>query len=173
MTAFTIYNSDQAIVIHGEQLAHGSTRDSGRRRGGRLRDADGLRWTEMTIYRLDDGGYALERVGCSDVYHALNQGTSACGYGVVMPASELEEGDHPCTRCHPPAVAGLSDEELIAAEVDRSSVVFAPGAPELVAACWSIDDSGYQYMTDISRRVLVEAGLSGVAPQQTIEGASF
>jgi hypothetical protein len=92
------------------------------------------RWTEMALYRVDDGTgrYVIQRVGRSRVYHRLG---GPCGAGTAAPISELSDDSVPCDRCSPPvldvirtmpwAKAALEQDRFVAVTCDDAAAVLA------------------------------------------------
>lgn len=137
-----------------ELLAEVSSR---RRRKGRPRASDDIRWAEMTIHD-DDGVYVVEVVRCSDVYHTSP--TTCDAYKedrVQVTARELEETDRPCYRCKPPARADLSPDDIVLAEEDRDETRRTADAETLINVCCEMTGDGTT-MTDLAKRALLIAG---------------
>ena len=59
------------------------------------------RWTELVMYRRDNGGYIYQRLGRSDVYHLP---TCREIFGRTDMPLAKEPGDYgwPCEKCNPP-----------------------------------------------------------------------
>lgn len=81
------------------------------------------RWTEMELYKVDDGRYVLSIVGRSVVFHEHD---SQCNSGVPTQVSglnpEMLEELEPCQRCSPPEPEDLAGTPTIDLEADRHTV---------------------------------------------------
>lgn len=84
-----------------------------------------LRWAEFRVYRLDEGGWMLHRVGMSLVYHqARTVCRTASGKMPGDPAklADLPDEATPCGDCRPPYPLDLGDDEPVRFEFPRHSL---------------------------------------------------
>lgn len=81
------------------------------------------RWTEMELYKVEDGRYVLSIVGRSVVFHEHD---SQCNSGVPTQVSNLSQDLlddlEPCQRCTPPDPEDLAGTPTIDLEADRHTV---------------------------------------------------
>jgi hypothetical protein len=84
------------------------------------RGEDRPRWVTMEIYKRDDGGYVLYRVGQSLIYHRTGMSCTKSGVSVMW--EELPDDAMPCQRCNPPFPDALSDDEPVLKEIPWRSV---------------------------------------------------
>lgn len=127
MSTITIPVNDRTdMSFDGVKIASVSTR---RPEGSR-------RWTELALYdRTDEvGGYVFQRVGRSNVYHAVD-----CPkvFGRLdmepVPFTEVDPGeDFPCEVCHPEDT--VTSEGTVVYERDKYSVVSVGSARKLIIA---------------------------------------
>ncbi len=124
-----------------------------------------LRWTEVYIYKTDTGKLVAHRAGCSDIFHtldgALTESTRThrernCSSGRLRTSADLHEDAAPCPVCKPDRKALQTVRE----EEDRSSVVVADTAAELIEALTTTDAAGVRYISKTTRRALEEAAVS-------------
>jgi hypothetical protein len=73
------------VTFPGELVFETSTDDEGPR----------LRWVEFALYRHGEGGYVLDRIGQSVVYHRVG----GCDRGVLTDVKSLPGDAEPCDRC--------------------------------------------------------------------------
>lgn len=92
------------------------------------------RWTEMELYRTEDGRYVLCIIGRSVVYHRHD---GPCNSGVPTPIAELSddlmEDLEPCRRCNPPDVEELARVSTIDLEEDRHAAHVADRAADVIS----------------------------------------
>lgn len=110
--------------------------------GGYGEQTQKLRWTDMTLYRIDSEQgyrYLLETVARSRVYHRLDGGRCVRERHLRTTAGELRKRDAaewtrlaPCHLCAPGALKGLDGAFRIAQEGDDSSFFVCTDAPDIV-----------------------------------------
>ncbi|HEY2638922.1 MAG TPA: hypothetical protein VGI66_03435 [Streptosporangiaceae bacterium] len=117
-----------------------------------------LRWMSITLYRLDEGGLLLHRVGYSRIYHD-NSGRCKTVAGRVSgsPAvvSNLPDYAEPCERCQPAQPDYLGPTETIKFEYPRHSFDIC-ATPEEVEDKLRQRKAGKE-MSEPSRSVLDQA----------------
>jgi hypothetical protein len=85
-------------------------------------------WTDLALYRKAAGGYVLQIVARSILYHAANGCQKGTEYGISIKLDELanrflDPTPQPCAICNPPDICDLDEGDDIAditvnAEVD-------------------------------------------------------
>lgn len=89
------------------------------------------RWIEIGVYKLDDGGYAVHRVGKSKVYHREDTPCSTVKglpSGKLVTVDNLPDDAEPCRVCNPVSPQDMDDDEQIRMEVDRPVLAIFNGA---------------------------------------------
>lgn len=92
------------------------------------------RWTEMNLYRKEDGSYVLQTVGRSAVYHRTDNrcGRGSVRQGVTTRVTDLPQAIEPCTRCEPPEPEDLDDSTMVNFESPRFKVQVFPTIEDLM-----------------------------------------
>jgi hypothetical protein len=90
------------------------------------------RWSELTVYRLDDGTYLISKVGRSSVAHA--PWCARVNRRMVPWHKAVEIGEHlqprvPCEDCRP-EVDPIKDDVLL--ECTRYKAIIAPNAEHAI-----------------------------------------
>lgn len=128
MAAIEVANGDQKIRFEGEQLSLVSSELDSRGRKSR--------WTEIAIYRTNDGKYVVHKVGKSRVVHRDYKCPTLRRNEDDLPTVILElltaDDYEACQRCRP-----QYGEVLL--ERDHSMAVVAEAPQGAVAACYSRD----------------------------------
>lgn len=99
------------VEIRGERIGFGTSERE-----------DSLKWAEIEIYRLDEGGYMTHRLGYSLVYHRADtwERTAAGGQpGNPATVDDLPDEASPCKVCRPVPPQALGDDEEIRYEFPR------------------------------------------------------
>lgn len=81
-----------------------------------------VRWVEMGVYKLDNGGYVAHRIGRSLVYHQASGGCTTVSdrlSGDPALPGELPGEAASCDRCQPPWPEDLESDEEVRFEFDR------------------------------------------------------
>jgi len=90
------------------------------------------RWTDMALYRTDDGRYVLSIVGRSVVYHEHN---GRCNSGIPTPVAEinddLAEELEPCVKCNPEPLDEFTGL-MVSLEEDRPAAYVCASADDVV-----------------------------------------
>lgn len=143
MTLKTILYADNLktnVEFRGDEIGFASTEES----------PTTLRWTEVVIYRTEQGNYIVHKFGPSRVVHVATSNCSPTAKPVA--ADQLLEDAQPCPVCKP--ILDL-DHEFVE-EIDRSSVHIAETPQEVIAALYTRRDGG-TFMSKTAKRALAEA----------------
>jgi hypothetical protein len=148
MAAYTeLWNGDQRVRFDGTELAHTSSEHG-------LRGARKSRWTEITVYRTDDGKYVINKVGKSRMVHhdldcnVLRNNTDP------LPQVKIDPDEHElCRDCWHRGVSPTFGY----LENDHGAVTIADGPEGAVAAMYSKDPHGVWTLTWIARDALDDA----------------
>lgn len=99
------------VEIRGWRIGHGSSRRT-----------ESLAWAEVSIYKLEDGGYLTHRAGYSLVYHRADthcRTRNGDQKGDPATVDDLPDDADPCVKCRPPYPQNLEDGEAIRYEFPR------------------------------------------------------
>lgn len=112
------------------------------------------RWTEMVLYKRDDGGYVLLRYGKSIMYH-LPSCRQMRGRVDLTFVDEPDEEAWPCEECKPE-----ESTEPVFVEPDKIRATTVMNADKLVAAMWERNkrEPFEMRFSPLSQRLLKIAG---------------
>lgn len=116
----------EPVTIAGERIGHGTSE----------RD-DSLKWAEIDIYRLHEGGYYVHRLGYSLVYHRGDtwcRTASGAQPGHPATVEDLPDEAAPCQDCRPKPPQELADDEEIRYEFPRHTFDSCKTPTDVVAA---------------------------------------
>lgn len=111
------------------------------------------RWVEFSIYRTPKGQYVLSRVGFSIFYHSRECYTVARNSLSAVDGLTLSAEYVSCSSCHPQR----TDEEGVFPETPRFAAWVCSDALGVVSSLMKEDDNGTEYLTNVARRLLVDA----------------
>lgn len=149
MKRYKVFNGEQEINFTGEEIGFATTQD---------RRMSKIRWTDITIYRTQGGKYVVEKVGVSDVFHALD---SACKrQNWIEQEYDADEGLRPCPDCRP------STTGRVFVEQDRHTTHVSETAEGCVASMHNRDDDKVEYLPNVAERALHEAARADEAIRQ-------
>lgn len=111
------------------------------------------RWVEFSIYRTPKGQYVLSRVGFSIFYHSrecytVSRNSLSPVNGLTLSAEYVA-----CTTCAPSRIT----EEGVFPETPRFAAWVCSDALGVVSSLMKEDDNGTEYLTNVARRLLVDA----------------
>jgi hypothetical protein len=95
------------------------------------------RWFEMKLWEHENGGWVVDRVSMSVLYHASN---TTCRrqddrlMGTPTKVSELPELAEPCGACNPEWPEKMSGDTLVRFEAPRHTVIHCPTARDVIEA---------------------------------------
>lgn len=139
---YSVKDGIRTLNFDGEKLAFSSSSSPGK-----------PRWIEFTLFKTVGGDYVLARVGATMVYHA--------GYCEIvrrnrldpLPSDVVSHNLIPCEKCKP---SRDRDTDLFPEYPRYWATVVQE--PEGVVACMrKVDETGTEYLTAVSHRLLVEA----------------
>ncbi|UDL16784.1 hypothetical protein SEA_ATUIN_91 [Arthrobacter phage Atuin] len=126
------------------------------------------RWVEFELYRTTRGDYIVSRVGYSLFYHAADCYTVTRNNLEPVDGLSLSSAYIPCPKCKPNltpdgvlprtphgAPQGVPDE--VYPETPRRAGWRCFEASGVVNSLMKEDDNGTEYLTNVARRLLVEA----------------
>lgn len=111
------------------------------------------RWVEFSVYRTPKGQYVLSRVGYSIFYHAQDCFTVARNNLSAVDGLALAGDYVACSTCRP--IRG--DLDGVYPETPRFAAWVCSDALGVVNSLMKEDDNGTEYLTNVARRLLVEA----------------
>jgi hypothetical protein len=95
----------------------------------------------LELYRITQGDnagqYMVQSVGCSMVYHRLDDG---CDKGTEQRVSNLPEHASPCPICRPPQPTALGEDDTVLMEDTLFEVTHCRDVPALFVALRSKTD---------------------------------
>jgi hypothetical protein len=131
---------DDRITVHefeGDLIASETTRTA---------EGEGpLRWADFEIYRHDDGGYVIHRIGGSRVYHTAGTAcrTAAGGQsGDPATVSQLPDDAESCDRCQPAWPEDLRSDERVRFEFPRHTIDRCATPAEVISVLTSMKPRG-------------------------------
>jgi hypothetical protein len=95
------------------------------------------RWFEMKLWQHENGGWVVDRISRSLIYHASN---TTCRrkndrfMGSPTKVSDLPAEAEPCGACKPAWPEELSADILVRFEAPRHTVIHCPTAPDVIQA---------------------------------------
>lgn len=141
---YEIQDGLRTIKFEGELLSSSTSR------------TDKPRWIEFKLYKTKGGSYILSRIGMSLTFHH-----SACiiveRNGILpVPAENISRNMVPCKDCRPDRHLDL---ELYPETPRHWAQRFYPesGAEGLVDSLKREDEFGAEYITNVAKKLLVEA----------------
>jgi hypothetical protein len=122
-------------------------------RGVRISEASSweswkLRWFEIRIYKREDGGYVVHKVGRSVVYHLPGCETITGRVDLDM-VDEPDGSRIPCPRCKPE----LSDDPVVL-ERDKSNIHESVDVNGMVMSLYQTDGDGIRFISKTARAAL-------------------
>lgn len=141
------YNGEQEFVFVGDLIGFGTTRTD-----------DKIRWTEISVYRTRGGKYIIEKVGVSDVFHALDSSCKRQNW--AKEEFDPAEGLRPCPRCNPKTYG------QVYVEADRHSTHVTDTPKGAVQSVYNRDKDGVEFMTIVGHQALIEAAKNDKAIRQ-------
>lgn len=142
---FVIRDGERSLKFDGELLAASTSGGIGR-----------TRWVEFSLYRTAGGSYVLSRVGRSLYYHDPSCGVVRRNKITPTPFNEIDESYQPCETCAPHPVSVL---DAVCAEQPRYWAQLSDTAEGVVASLMKFDPNGARYLTNVARRLLVDASV--------------
>lgn len=111
------------------------------------------RWVEFTLYRTPKNQYVVSRVGHSIFFHSKDCITVSKNN--LSPVDGLELGGEyvPCSSCKP----ARGTLEGVFPENPRYAAWYCSDAVGVVSSLMKEDDNGTEYLTNVARRLLIEA----------------
>lgn len=88
-------------------------------------DGERARWIEISLYRIDGGGWAVHRRSMSTLYHSADtmcRTPKQARPGVRSTAADLLGDAEPCAKCRPPERDALDPDAVVRIEVPRDNV---------------------------------------------------
>lgn len=126
--------------------------------GGKLAESSSRlpkkpRWVEFSVYRTPKGQYVLSRVGYSVFYHSkacytVSRNSLSPVDGLTLPPEYIA-----CDICKPNRV----HEDGVFPETPRFAAWVCTDALGVVNSLMKEDDNGTEYLTNVARRLLVDA----------------
>lgn len=113
------------------------------------------RWVEFSVYRTPKGQYVLSRIGYSIFYHAKDCYTVSRNSLSAVDGLELSGDYVACTTCKPTR----ADMEGVFPETPRFAAWVCSDALGVVNSLMKEDDNGTEYLTNVARRLLVDASV--------------
>lgn len=106
---------------------------------------DRPRWFEMKLWQHSNGGWVVDRVSMSLIYHASNttcqrrdnrarRTGEARLMGMPTKVSELPAGAEPCSICDPAWPDEMSGDTEVRFETPRHTVIHCPTAMDVIEA---------------------------------------
>ena len=95
------------------------------------------RWFEMKLWEHENGGWVVDRVSVSLIYHASNttcQRHNGLLMGSPTKVRELPPEAEPCGACDPPWPNEMNGETLVRFETPRHTVIHCPTAMDIIQA---------------------------------------
>lgn len=111
------------------------------------------RWVEFELYRTPINTYVLSRVGYSLYYHSQECYTVQRNKLSAVDGLELSGAYVACDKCNPQR----ADIEGVYPETPRYRAWHCTEAVGVVALLMKEDDNGTEYLTNVARRLLMEA----------------
>lgn len=142
---FSVKDGVRTLEFDGVRLAESSSREPNK-----------PRWVEFAIYRTPKNQYVLSRVGMSIFYHAKECFIVSRNNLSPVDGLKLSADYVACFTCHPSRMS----EEGVFPETPRSSAWVCSDAIGVVSSLMKQDDNGTEYLTNVARRLLVEASKS-------------
>jgi hypothetical protein len=150
-----LWNGDQKVHFTGEMLSRQSSEYG-------LRGARKGRWTEITIYRADDGKYIVSKIGKSRVVHrtmdcaVLINNTDELDLVPIDPDEhELCRGSQTAPSCWRRPRVHLPPTGYL--ESDHGNVFVADGPEGAIASMYSKDKLGVYSLTWVASDALQDA----------------
>lgn len=144
MASQELRSGDQTLRFDGEPLSRASSEHG--YRGERK-----PRWTEITIYRTDDGKYVVSKIGKSRVVHAHMRCHVLRNNEDPLELVTVAPGHQPCERCF------RQPQETGYLENDHATVSVADRPEGAVAACYSRDGNGLWSLSWLAEDALRDA----------------
>lgn len=120
--------------------------------------ADKPRWVEFELFRTPKKQYVLSRVGDSSYYHNSTCYTVSRNHLSAIPPEQLEPDAVPCPQCR----ATRMDPEGVFPETPRYMAQVSAEASGVVHSLMQEDENGLKYLTNVARRLLLDASESDV-----------
>lgn len=139
---FSVRDGVRTLKFDGVLLANSSSRIPAK-----------PRWVEFEVYRTPKNQYVLARIGYSIFYHAqdcftVTRNNLSPVDGLALSAEYLG-----CTTCRPNLLA----EEGVFPETPRFAAWVCSDGVGVVNSLMKEDDNGTEYLTNVARRLLVDA----------------
>lgn len=159
MSTITVPVNDRSdMSFDGYEVAHVSTRTEGR-----------PRWTELALYKRDDGGWVLQRIGRSNTYHRIDC-RKVVGRLDMEPVTvdDVVPEDYPCEECRP----DKSSDATVVFERDKYSAVSVDSSKKLLRAMQDRDRNTHELrISTLSQELLRVASTQDQELQETIRQA--
>jgi hypothetical protein len=139
---FSVKDGVRTLEFDGVKLSESSSREPRK-----------PRWVEFSIYRTPKNQYVISRVGMSIFYHSKECFTVVRNSLSPVDGLKLSGEYVACSTCHPSRGA----EEGVFPETPRASAWVCSDAVGVVDSLMKRDDNGTEYLTNVARRLLVEA----------------
>lgn len=139
---FSVKDGVRTLEFDGVKLAQSSSREPKK-----------PRWVEFSIYRTPRGQYVLSRVGISIFYHSKECFTTVRNSLSPIDGLTLAAEYVACSTCRPSRFS----EEGVFPETPRASAWVCSDALGVVSSLMKEDDNGTEYLTNVARRLLIEA----------------
>lgn len=113
------------------------------------------RWVEFSVFKTPKGQYVLSRVGYSIFFHAKDCYTVARNSLSAVDGLELSGDYIACSTCRPKR----ADIDGVFPETPRYAAWVCSDALGVVNSLMKEDENGTEYLTNVARRLLVDASL--------------
>lgn len=141
---FSVRDGVRKLEFNGTKLAESSSRSPNK-----------PRWVEFSVYRTPKGQYVISRIGYSIFYHAADCFTVARNNLSAVDGLTLSADYVACSTCKPSRVT----IDGVFPETPRYAAWVCSDALGVVNSLMKEDDNGTEYLTNVARRLLVDASL--------------
>lgn len=139
---YSIRDGVRTLEFEGVKLAESSSRAYNK-----------PRWVEFSLYRTPKNQYVLSRIGDSVLYHDADCYLVSRNKLSAVDGATLSENFVPCPDCN----ASRLDIDGVFPETPRYMAQVSVDAIGVVASLMKRDNNGTEYLTNVARRLLVEA----------------
>jgi hypothetical protein len=125
-------------------------------------DGERARWIEITLYRIDNGGWAVHRSSRSVLYHRIDTSCRTpkqARPGVRSTAARLLGDAEPCAKCRPSERDAMDPDAQVRIEIPRDNVHLLDNAQQMVNDLTMDRRTGTPYWSQPVVELLVQAGL--------------
>lgn len=132
----------RTLRFNGIKLAESSSQIAGR-----------PRWVEFQLYRTLNNQYVVSRVGVSICFHASHCKIVKRNRLQAIDEAELPDNYIPCDMCRPSRIS----VEGVFPETSRYWAQVSELPQGVVSSVMKVDDDGNEYLTNVARRLLMDA----------------